>query len=82
MAAIAAAAGSGALVQPAAMLLNAYRRFRMSTAIAMLQVGLALTYEPLARLAGPAAVPAAQAVFGLVVVVPAVIVESRAALRQ
>lgn len=82
MAAIAAAAGSVALVQPAAMLLNAYRRFRMSTAIAVLQVGLALAYEPLARLAGPAAVPAAQAVFGLVVVVPAVIVESRAALRQ
>lgn len=82
MTAIAAAAGTAAVVQPAAMLLNAYRRFRTSTAIAVLQVGLALAYEPLARLGGPAAVPAAQAIFGLVVVVPAVIAESRAALRQ
>jgi O-antigen/teichoic acid export membrane protein len=82
MAAIAVAAGVSAAVQPGAMLLNAYRRFRMSTVVAILQIGLALAYEPLARLAGPAAVPAAQAIFGLLVVVPAVIVDSRAALRQ
>lgn len=82
MAAIAAAAGTAAVVQPAAMLLNAYRRFRLATAVALLQIALAFGYASLARLAGPAAVPAAQAVFGLLVVVPAVIVESRAALRQ
>ena len=50
--------------------------------VAILQIGVALTYEPLARLAGPAAVPAAQAAFGLLVMVPAVIMESRAALRR
>lgn len=82
MAAIAAAAGSVAVVQPGAMLLNAYRRFRLATAVAAVQIMVAVAYEPLARLGGPAAVPAAQAIFGLVVVVPAVIAESRAALRQ
>ena len=81
MTAIAAAAAASAVVQPGAMLLNAYRRFRLSTIVAILQIALALAYEPLARLAGPAAVPAAQAIFGLLVVVPAVIVDSRAALR-
>jgi O-antigen/teichoic acid export membrane protein len=82
MTAIAVAAGITAVVQPGAMLLNAYRQFRMSTVVAILQIGLAFAYEPLARVAGPAAVPATQAIFGLLVVVPAVIVESRAALRQ
>lgn len=82
MAAIAVAAGVSAGVQPGAMLLNAYRRFRLATAVAMLQIALTCAYEPLARSFGPAAVPAAQALFGLLVVMPAVIVESRAALRQ
>lgn len=82
MAAIAIAAGVSAVVQPGAMLLNAYRQFRMATTVAVLQIALSFAYEPLVRSAGPAAVPAAQALFGLVVVVPAVIVESRAALRQ
>ena len=82
MAAIAVAAGTLAVTQPGAMMLNAYRRFRVSTVVAILQIGVALAYEPLARLAGPAAVPAAQAAFGLLVMVPAVIMESRAALRR
>ena len=82
MAAIAVAAGVSAVVQPGAMLLNAYRRFRLATAVAMLQIALTFAYEPLARSAGPAAVPAAQALFGLLVVMPAVIVESRSVLRQ
>jgi hypothetical protein len=82
MAAIAVAAGVSAVVQPGAMLLNAYRRFRLATTVAVFQIALTFAYEPLARSAGPAAVPAAQALFGLLIVVPAVIVESRAALRQ
>lgn len=82
MAAIAAAAGLGAAVQPGSMLLNAYRRFRLATTVAVLQIVIAVSYESLARTAGPAAIPATQALFGLMVVAPAVIVESRAALRQ
>jgi O-antigen/teichoic acid export membrane protein len=82
MAAIAVAAGVSAVVQPGAMLLNAYRRFRLATTVAVFQIALTFAYEPLAQSAGPAAVPAAQALFGLLIVVPAVIVESRAALRQ
>ena len=82
MTAIAVAAGMAAVVQPGSMLLNAYRRFQLATTVAVLQIGLAFAYEPLARVAGPASVPAAQGLFGLLVIVPAVVVESRAALRR
>lgn len=82
MAAIAIATGISAMVQPGVMLLNAYRRLRVSIVVAILQVAVALAYKPLASLAGPAAVPAAQAMFNLFVVVPVILLDSRAALRR